>query len=100
MAEEDWNLLGRIPRNSKEEWLIKSGRYWNIDVVDIRLHNNGNPTKKGIRLNMEEIDKLKKILEKVKTDEDELQSSEGNTEDGEQEPSTFQGSNYTLSGIE
>ena len=66
----DWTLLGRIPRNATDEWKITSGTYWNLDVVDIRLHHNDKPTKKGIRLNMEEIRILKQILEKVKDYED------------------------------
>ena len=74
----DWTLLGRIPRNATDEWKITSGTYWNLDVVDIRLHRNDNPTKKGIRLNMEEIRILKQILEKVRDNED--SGSEENTE--------------------
>ena len=53
--ENEWELLGRIPRDSKNEWKVTKGNYWKIDVIDIRLHNNDKPTKKGIRLNLEEI---------------------------------------------
>ena len=35
MTKDDWTTIGRIPRNSTDEWMIKTGRYWNIDVVDI-----------------------------------------------------------------
>ena len=62
----EWKLIGRIPRDSKNEWLVKTGTYWNIDVVDIRLFAGDKPTKKGIRLNLEEIKVLQEILEKVK----------------------------------
>ena len=66
----EWKLIGRIPRDSKNEWLVKTGTYWNIDVVDIRLFAGDKPTKKGIRLNIQEIETLKKILEKVKGEEE------------------------------
>lgn len=78
MANDDWEILGRIPRSATDEWLIKKGKYWNIEVVDIRLHSKDNPTKKGVRLNIEEIKTLKQILEKVNTNEN--SRSEENTE--------------------
>lgn len=81
MASDDWEILGRIPRNATDEWLIKKGKYWNIEVVDIRLHSKDNPTKKGVRLNIEEIKTLKQILEKVNTNEN--SRSEENIESGE-----------------
>ena len=65
MSKDDFTIIGRIPRNKDDEWIIKRGVYWNIDVVDIRLHSNGNPTKKGVRLNVDEIQTLKAILTKV-----------------------------------
>jgi hypothetical protein len=79
MTKDDWTTIGRIPRNSTDEWMIKTGRYWNIDVVDIRLHSNDNPTKKGVRLNFDEIKLLKQILDKVNTNEN--SRSEKNIED-------------------
>ena len=67
MTEEtEWELLGRIPRDAKNEWKVTKGVYWKLDVVDIRLYNNDKPTKKGIRLNLDEIKVLQEILEKVK----------------------------------
>lgn len=78
----DWKLIGRIPRDSKNEWMVKTGTYWNIDVVDIRLFSGDKPTKKGIRLNIQEIETLKKILEKVKIN-DERESSESSIEGNE-----------------
>jgi hypothetical protein len=78
----EWKLIGRIPRDSKNEWMVKIGRYWNIDVIDIRLFHNDKPTKKGVRLNLQEIDTLKKILKKVKID-DKRESSESNIEGNE-----------------
>tara|TARA_B100001939_G_scaffold224139_1_gene192919 strand:- start:340 stop:555 length:216 start_codon:yes stop_codon:yes gene_type:complete len=51
---ENERILVRIPRNANEELIVKIGNYWKIDVVDIRWNSNGNPTKKGVRVNMEE----------------------------------------------
>ena len=38
MADDE--LLGRIPRDAKNEFKVTRGRYWNTDYVDIRLHTN------------------------------------------------------------
>ena len=65
MTDND-ELLGRIPRDAKMEWKIVKGRSWNIDYVDIRLYENNKPTKKGARLNLDELMVLKQILEKIK----------------------------------
>ena len=70
MADND-ELLGRIPRDAKKEWKIVKGRSWNIDYVDIRLYENNKPTKKGARLNLDELMVLKQILEKVKIGDEE-----------------------------
>jgi len=44
-------------------WNVKlKGKYWNIEVLDIRWYRNNKPTNKGIRLNMEEAELLKQIL--------------------------------------
>jgi hypothetical protein len=56
-------IVGRIVRDSQNECLIKKGKYWNIDVIDIRWHGSGGkPTRKGIRLNVEEAKMLIDIL--------------------------------------
>tara|TARA_R110002012_G_scaffold299778_2_gene499067 strand:- start:1288 stop:1482 length:195 start_codon:yes stop_codon:yes gene_type:complete len=57
----DFEIKGRIVRNANDEVLVKRGNYWNIEVVDIRWHKNGKPTK-GIRLNTEEAKLLLSIL--------------------------------------
>jgi len=67
--DDNWVILGRIPRDASNEWVIQRGEYWKIDVIDIRLHSNGKPTKKGVRLNVDEIHTLKNILEKVRRNE-------------------------------
>lgn len=65
MDNDKWNIIARIPRDANNEILIKEGEYWNIKVVDIRWFNNGKPTKKGIRVNMNEVVNLSKALNKI-----------------------------------
>ena len=55
-------LAGRVIRNENDEILVKRGEYWGIDVIDIRWFSNDKPTKKGVRLNVEEAKELLKIL--------------------------------------
>jgi len=62
---DDFETKGTIARNSTDEILIKTGEYYNIKVLDIRWHSNNKPTRKGIRLNMEEAKQLLNILERV-----------------------------------
>lgn len=62
---DDFDIKGTIARNSTDEILIKTGEYYNIKVLDIRWHSNNKPTRKGIRLNMEEAKKLLNVLERV-----------------------------------
>ena len=62
---DDFETRGTIARNSADEILIKTGEYYNIKVLDIRWHSNNKPTRKGIRLNMEEAKKLLNVLERV-----------------------------------
>ena len=80
----DDELLGRIPIDAKNEFKVTRGRYWNTDYVDIRLHTNGNHTKKGIRLNLDELLVLKQILEKIQLgdEEDERNDEERDTKQG------------------
>ena len=59
---DEFNLIGRIVRDSNNEVLIKRGTYWNVDVLDIRWFNNDKPSRKGIRLNVEEAKILYDIL--------------------------------------
>jgi len=62
---DDFETRGTIARNSTNEILIKTGEYYNIKVLDIRWHSNNKPTRKGIRLNMEEAKKLLNVLKRV-----------------------------------
>ena len=59
----DFEIKGRIVRNTTDEVLIKRGTYWNIEVIDIRWHKNDKPTK-GIHLNIEEARNLMNILKR------------------------------------
>ena len=62
---DNFEVKGTIARNSSDEILIKTGEYYNIKVLDIRWHSNNKPTRKGIRLNMEEAKTLLNILKRV-----------------------------------
>ena len=52
---------------------MKSGKYWKLDVVDLRWFNNGKPTKKGLRVNIEEAVLLSKALNKIVDDIDDTE---------------------------
>jgi len=62
---DDFEIIVRIPRNATSELLVKTGTYWKTDVVDVRWYSDGKPTKKGIRINMEELSMLVKALIKI-----------------------------------
>ncbi len=55
---------GRVIRNEKDEIIVKTGKYWNIEVLDIRWYSEDKPTRKGIRMNKEEAKMLLKILKR------------------------------------
>ena len=59
---DDFEVIGTIIRNDSMECKIKKGKYWNIEVLDIRWFNNDKPTNKGVRLNMGEAKLLLDIL--------------------------------------
>jgi hypothetical protein len=63
MKEE--KLVARITRSATQEIQIKTGEYWNIPIIDIRWYNGGLPTKKGIRINHEELNVLIEALERI-----------------------------------
>ena len=50
--------------NELEEIIVKTGKYWNIEVLDIRWYSEDKPTRKGIRMNKEEAKMLLKILKR------------------------------------
>ena len=59
---DNLEVKGIIVRDANMECKIKRGKYWNIEVLDIRWFKNDKPTNKGIRLNMEEAKLLLDIL--------------------------------------
>ena len=59
---DDLEVKGIIVRDANMECKIKRGKYWNIEVLDIRWFRNDKPTNKGVRLNMEEAKTLLDIL--------------------------------------
>ena len=50
---DELQVIGTIIRDALMECKIKKGKYWNIEVLDIRWFKDNKPTIKGIRLNME-----------------------------------------------
>jgi|TARA_B100000035_G_scaffold187662_1_gene160152 hypothetical protein len=61
-------IVVRVPRSATTELLVVTGNYWNIDVLDIRWYENGKPTKKGIRMNIDEAKSLNKALRRALND--------------------------------
>ena len=62
---KDEKLVARITRSATQEIQINTGEYWNIPIIDIRWYNGGLPTKKGIRINHEELNVLIEALERI-----------------------------------
>lgn len=65
MAEDNEVIIVRIPRDASTEALVKTMNFWKTDVVDIRWYNNGKPTHKGFRCNMNEVKTLARALQKI-----------------------------------
>ena len=59
---DELQVIGTIVRDALMECKVKKGKYWNIEVLDIRWFKDNKPTNKGIRLNMEEAKLLLSIL--------------------------------------
>ncbi len=59
---DELEVVGTIVRDAVMDCKIKRGKYWNIEVLDIRWFKNDKPTNKGVRLNMEEAKLLLDIL--------------------------------------
>ena len=62
---DELQVIGTIIRDDTMEVKVKRGKYWNIEVLDIRWFRSNKPTNKGIRLNMEEAKTLLDILRRV-----------------------------------
>tara|TARA_B100000497_G_C7632990_1_gene380472 strand:+ start:393 stop:605 length:213 start_codon:yes stop_codon:yes gene_type:complete len=61
-VSDELEVVGTIVRDAVMDCKIKRGKYWNIEVLDIRWFKNDKPTNKGVRLNMEEAKLLLDIL--------------------------------------
>ena len=55
----------QIVRNEIDALKVHSGKYYSIDVLDIRWYKDDKPTRKGVRLNKKEAKILLSILEEV-----------------------------------
>ena len=62
---KDEKIIARMPRNARQELVVRTANYWNIDIIDIRWYENGNPTNKGIRINIDETDKFLRAIKKA-----------------------------------
>ena len=65
MSLKDEKTIARIPRNATQELVVRTGNYWGIDILDIRWYVNGNASRKGARVNMEEAKNLLRAIEKA-----------------------------------
>ena len=65
MAEDKEIIIVTIPRDASTEAIVKTLTFWRKEVVDIRWYNNGRPTHKGFRCNMEEAKTLARSLQKI-----------------------------------
>ena len=65
MGLKESEIKGRIARSALDEVIIEKGKYWGINVVDIRWYKDGKATSKGIRVNMQELVHMSNILDKI-----------------------------------
>ena len=59
---DELEVKGTIVRDAIMECKVKRGKYWNIEVLDIRWFRSDKPTNKGVRMNIEEARMLLDIL--------------------------------------
>ena len=74
---KDEKIILRIARDATNEMVVRTGNFYNIDIVDIRWHVNSQPTKKGVRMNMKEMEDVHKALDKIlrnRNEHDNIQS--------------------------
>jgi len=66
MSKSDkMKVVARFPRSATQELVVQQGEYWNIPVIDIRWFSDGKPTRKGVRINNDELGNLMKALKKI-----------------------------------
>ena len=73
---KDEKIILRIARDATNEMIVRTGNFYHIDIVDIRWHVNSKPTKKGIRMNMEEMRDVHKALDKILRNKNEYDYTE------------------------
>ena len=79
MSLKNEEVKGRIARSAVDEIIVKTGTYWNIDIIDIRWYKDGKHTSKGIRINKTELGHLYNILGRI-VDGEQKRSRENNSE--------------------
>jgi len=62
LTEDGFTQIGVIPRNEKDVLKVRKGTYWNIEVIDIRWFTNDKISRKGVRVNREEVRLLLNLL--------------------------------------
>lgn len=75
---KDEKRIVRIARDASNEMIVRTGNFYNIDIVDIRWFVNSQPTKKGIRMNIEEMKDVHKALSKILRNRNEYDNDEQN----------------------
>jgi len=61
-------IVLRIPRNATTELMVVEAEFWNIPIIDIRWYENGKHTRKGVRFNKEEGQKVLQALKRILND--------------------------------
>ena len=57
--------MSELTLQGRDEIQIFSGEYWKKQVIDLRWYSDDKPTKKGIRMNLDEATKVHAILTRV-----------------------------------
>jgi hypothetical protein len=62
-------LKASVPRGTDMEIRVYEGVYYGIHVLDIRWYKDSNgkmsPTRKGVRMNIEEAKELNQVLNRI-----------------------------------
>ena len=74
MSDDGLKIKGRVPRGTEDELRIRTGVSWKKQVIDIRWYkqigDNMTPTKKGVRMNIDEFNLLMQVLKEMDWSED------------------------------
>ena len=83
---KDEKIIARMPRNARQELVVRTAHYWNIDIIDVRWYENGNPTKKGIRINIDETDSFIRAIKKAQKTLQVSKNEDEQSEDRNEQP--------------